>query len=178
MTVRRRLAYLLALVLGVGAALLVACGDGTERGIPADEASALESDLEDVQQRVEDARCGQLVGQLRQVRDRIDRLEPPVDAQLRERLREGAERLRDQAMTECEENREATETQTTTTDTVPTETQTRTTEPAQTQTQTQTQPAPPPPPTQTQPPPQTNPAPPAAPPEVGPGGGTPPGGDG
>ncbi len=168
MIVRRCLAYLLAAVLGAGTAALAACGDGTKNGIPAADASSLKSDIDDVRQRVEDARCEALAGQLRQVITRVDRLDADVDAQLRERLREGYESLRSKALSECDENRTETETQTTTTETQTTpETQTQTTPP-----ETQTTP----PETTTTPPPTstTPPVPVAPPPPAPPGGGTPP----
>lgn len=169
MIVRRWLPYLVAAVLGTGTALLAACGDGPSGGIAADDASQLKSDIDDVQQRVDDARCAALVGQLRQLVSRIDRLGPDVDAQLRERLSEGTSRLRERALTECEENRQAKDTETTTTETQTTTTET-TTQPPETTTQppeTTTQP----PPTTTAPPPPPEPVPP---PPVDPGGGTPP----
>lgn len=165
MIVRRWLPYVLAAVLGVGAALLAACGDSPSAGIPADEASDLKSHIDDVQQRVDDARCEALIGQLRQVITRIDRLPSSVDAQLRRRLSRGAETLRTNSISECDENREAKQT-------TPTETQT-TPETIETQAPP-TSTAPPPsttPPQTTAPPPP--PAPTPQPPPADPGGGTP-----
>lgn len=179
MIVPRPLPYLLALVLGVGAALLVACGSSTKGGIPAASAGDLKSQIEDVQQAVEDSRCDDVAGQLRQVDGGIDDLPASVDDRLRSSLRDASDRLRRAAVTECGE----TETQTTT---KPTATAT-TTAPPQTQTQTQTVPtatlpiettttpptAVPPPPPETVP---TTPAPPPAEPPAPPPGGTPGGG--
>jgi TolA-binding protein len=171
MIVRRWLPYLLAAVLGGGSAVLAACSDGPKNGLSAGDASAIKSDLDDVQQRVEGARCDTLVTQLRQVRDRIDRLGSDVDSQLRQRLADGADRLRTNALSECDKNRESQETETTTTETqtTPQETQTQppetTTQPPQTTT--------PPAPTTPVPPPE--PAPPPVPPPGNPSGGTSPG---
>lgn len=175
MTMRRTLPYLLAAVLGVGAALLAACGQSTRGGIPAADAGDLKSQLEDVRQRVEDGNCDELPGQLRQVDSRIDELPNSVDSRLVASLRDGAQRLQDTAVENCEENRPRTVTQT-----VPTETETETepveTTPTQTQTTTtprttttppETVPEPAP-----EPPPPPEPVPP--PPVVSPGGGVPP----
>jgi len=166
--VRRWLPYVLAALLGTGAAVLAACSDAPKGGIAANEASSLKSQIEDIQQRVDDARCQALIAQLRQVDTHVDRLPSSVDAQLRRRLRDGSDNLRDAARRECEENREAKEAEKTTTDT----------------TTTPETPEAPPPPTTTKPPsttpttpPTTTPSPPPAPapqPPPNPGGGTPP----
>lgn len=169
MTVRRWLPFLLAAVLGVGTAALAACSDGPKAGLSGDVASALRSDLEDVQQRVDGARCDTLVGQMRQLRDRIDKLGPDVDAQLRKRLADGEDRLRGEAITECDENRNSQTTETTTTETQTTPETTQTTPPETTT----------PPPTTTSPTPTTPtiptpppaPAPPPVTPPANPGGG-------
>jgi TolA-binding protein len=169
--VRRWLPYVLAAILGVGTALLVACGDGPAHGLSANQASKLQSDLVDVQQRVDSAHCNELIKQLSQIDTRIDELPSSVDAQLRERLREGAERLRSTSRTECEENRQGTQTDTTTTETQTEPTTTETQPPATTATQPQTTTAPP---TTTAVPPAPPEPPVTPPPPVGPGGGTPP----
>jgi len=157
MTVPRPLPYLLALLLGVGSALLVACGGGTKGGIPPASADSLKSEIQDVQEAVEDGRCDAISGQLRQVDDRIDKLPSSVDERLRQRLRDASDGLRRLAATECSE-REAETTQTQTTET--TETQTTETPEAET-TPPETTTAPPE--TTTQPPPTTV-VPPVAPP--------------
>ncbi len=104
MTMRRALPYLVALLCGVGSALLVACGGSTRGGIPSADASDLKSQLEDVRQAVDDARCDEVGGQLGQVDEGIDGLPRSVDAGLRERLREASDRLRAEAIKECNDN--------------------------------------------------------------------------
>lgn len=123
MSVRRLLPHLLALVLGVAAALLAACGQSTPAGIPSADAGELRSQLDDVRDRVEGGRCSDLNGQLRQVDEGVDALpESKVDPQLVARLREAADRLRALAPRDCSETREANRAATTTTTTETTET--------------------------------------------------------
>jgi outer membrane biosynthesis protein TonB len=180
MTVRRTLPYLLAAMLGVGAALLAACGSGTDAGIPSANASDLKSQISDVRQAVEDRRCADVAGQLRQVDERIDDLPPSTDDQLVNNLRDGADKLLGVARQECD----AESTQTTTTETQTTNTTETTQEPIQTPTtpadttttstatvQTPPPPPPPPPPApEPQPEPEPEPVPPP-PPSGTPGGG-------
>jgi hypothetical protein len=170
----RTLPYLLAPVLGVGAALLAACGQTTRGGIPAADASGLKRQLENVRQRVADGRCDQLAGQLREVNNRIDELPRSVDARLVKALRNGADRLQRRAVEDCNANSVPTETQTTptVTETVPTQTETAPPETTTTPPETTTTP----PDTTTIPPPPTTtePVPPPEPPPANPGGGTPP----
>jgi cell division protein FtsN len=165
MTMNRRLPHVLALLLGVAAALLVACGGGTKGGIPPASAGELKSQIADVQQAVDDGRCEDVSGQLRQVDDSIDALPSTVDERLRQALRDASDRLHQSALRECKVRTDTTQTQT-----VPAETPTQTV-PAETQTQTvptETQTAPPPANTTTPPAPAqpttSPPAPPAEPP--------------
>lgn len=177
-----------ALLLGVGAALLVACGGSTKGGIPAASAGELKSQIEDVQQAVEGGRCKELDGQLRQVDEGIEALPATVDQRLRQSLADAGDRLRRTAIDECGE---ATTTETETTEPVETTTQPpeTTTAPAETtetepeETETVPPPQPPPPPVTTTPappppvqPPPVQPAPAPAPvPPATPGGGATPG---
>jgi hypothetical protein len=177
-TVRRILPFLLAALLGVGAALLAACGSNGEARIPAASASDLKREINDVLQAVEDGRCGDVSGQLRQVDEGIDDLPPAVDNQLRTNLRDGANKLLGVARGECDRP----PTETTTTETLPDETTTTETTPAETDTTpTQTteppsqtvepeRPPAPPPPVQPTPEPEPEPVPPP-PPSGTPGGG-------
>ena len=178
MTVSRPLSHGLALLLGVAAALLAACG-GTSGGIPSANAGDLKGQIEDVQQAVDSGRCSDVDGQLKQVDERIDDLPPSTDTQLVRTLREGADKLRSLAIDECDATPAQTTTETTTTetetDTTPTETTTTptdtTTTPTTTTPPTPTTTTPVPPPVPEPPAPQPPPAsPPPAPPGT-PGGG-------
>ena len=169
----RTLPYLLALLLGAGAALLAACGETTRGGIPAADASGLKRQLDTVRERVADGRCEELSGQLREVNTRIDELPRSVDARLVRALRNGADRLQRRAVEDCNANNVPTETQTAppATETAPTETETAPPETTTTPPETATTP----PETTTTPPPATvEPVPPPEPPPASPGGGTPP----
>ncbi len=177
----RRLPYLLALLLGAAAALLVACGGGTKGGIPSASAGDLKSQIEDVQQAVEDGRCDDVPGQLRQVDDGIDDLPASVDDRLRERLRDAGEGLHRVALEECNEREtqtqttETTETQTTAPPTQTTPPETTTAPPETTTTPPETTTVvppvvPPPPPPPVVPPPVSPPVPPASPPAPPPAG--------
>ncbi len=171
MTVNRTLPYLIAALLGVGAALLAACGSGSDAGIPAANAGTLKSNITDVREAVDGGRCSDVPGQLRQVDEGIDDLPPSTDDSLVNSLRDGASKLLELARAECGATpTETTPTETTTTETTPTTTATTETTPTETQT---TPTATTPPPTSTQPPPDPVPTPEPAPPPPGtPGGGT------
>jgi cell division protein FtsN len=185
MIVRRRLPYVLALVLGIGTALLTACGGGTASGIPAASAGELKGQIDDVRQAADGGRCSEVPRQLKQVDQGIDDLPASTASELVSALRNGADKLRQTAIEECDATPTTTDTTPTdtTTDTTPTDTTTDTT-PADTTTlppvDTTTTPpvtvptTPPPVPTTTTvvpPTPEPAPLPPAAPPAT-PGGGT------
>jgi hypothetical protein len=182
-TVRRALPYLLAALLGVGAALLAACGASTTGGVPQGDASVLKGQLEDVRQRVADGQCSGLSAQLRDVDTAIDGLPRSVDARLVSALRGGSDRLQRTAVADCNLNNTPTQTQTATTptETATTPPETTTAPPPTTTTPPPTTTTPPattttPPPTATIEPVPPPPAPvPPPPPVVTPGGGTPPG---
>ena len=164
MTVPRTLPYLLALLLGIGAALLAACGQSAQGGIPAADAAQLKRQLDDVRDRVADGRCEQIEDMLREVAIRIDTLPRSVDVRLVRALRDGADRLQRRAVQDCNANSVPTQTTPTVTETAPpqtTPTETETTPPETTTT----------PPTTGTVPPETLPE---APPPASPGGGTPP----
>jgi hypothetical protein len=184
-SVRRALSHVLALSLGMSTALLGACGDGgTKGGIPSASGGELKSQITDVGQAVDDGRCDDVPGQLKQVDEGIDQLPGTTDTQLVSALRDGAEQLRSRALEECEdtgtETTETTPEETETTETPPeeeappTETTPTETTPAET---TPTPPPPPPPPTggtppvTPPPPPPVTPTPPQPQPPISPGGG-------
>jgi len=180
-SVRRSLPYLLALVLGMSTAMLAACGGGsTKGGIPSASAGELKSQITDVGQAVDGGRCDEVPGQLRQVDQGIEQLPGTTDDQLVSALRDGADRLRREAIDECEAD---STTETTTTETTPEETDTTATVPDETD-PTDTLPTettdvpdttvptePPPPPETPTPPPVTPPPVNPPPPPVTPGGG-------
>ncbi|HVF79554.1 MAG TPA: hypothetical protein VNA28_14755, partial [Solirubrobacteraceae bacterium] len=125
------LPFLLAALLGGGSALLAACGSGSDAGVPAADATTLMSQITDVREAVDDGRCSDVQGQLRQVDDGIDDLPPSVDDQLVYNLRDGADKLLRLAREECG----AATTETTTPDTTTPETATTATAPVETTTQ-------------------------------------------
>ena len=183
MTMRRAVAYLVAALLGVGAASLAACGNsGTTGGVPQGDAAVLKGQLEDVRRRVADGQCDGLASQMRDVDQAIDGLPQSVDARLVSALRRGSDRLQRNAVDDCNTNRLEQQAATTTTPAVTETTPTETTPPETTTTPPETTTTPPettpePPPTETivpEPPPAPEPDPVPPPPVVSPGGGTPP----
>ena len=176
MRMRDGLPYVLALLLGISTALLAACGGGTTGGVPSASAGELRSQITDVGQAVDGGRCDEVPGQLRQVDEGIDQLPETTDDQLVDALRDGADRLRQVAIDECEDGDTETTTQppdTETTETLPEDTETTETAPTET-TEPPTTTAPPPPatpPPAPQPQPPVTPTPPPPQPPVTPGGG-------
>jgi len=125
-TVRSRpaqaLPYLLAFVLGLGAAGLAACGAKTNPAmIPADNAAELQDHLDEVLLAIESEDCGDAARAIGQVRSDLTSLPSGTSQRLQQRLEEGVARLAEQADEECRETT-TTETQTTTTETLPTTT--------------------------------------------------------
>ncbi|HEX8204607.1 MAG TPA: hypothetical protein VF587_00965 [Solirubrobacteraceae bacterium] len=152
---RRIPPVLLALVLGLLAAFAVACGDGgDEKLLGPNTADNIRTALNDVRDRIEEGECGdRLDRDLDQLGEAVRAVPSSVDRDLRRRLGDGVQHLRNIAPGDCAENKpETTETQPETTETLPPET-TETLPPATTETV-------PPPPTTTQEPPQTTPVPP------------------
>ncbi len=145
-------------LLGLGAAVLVACGD-TNGLIAGGDADALKGDLDQVAAAVRDGKCQEAGQALQRARDDFASLPSDVDPGIRSKLAAGLANLADQVPPECAENAakqntttqptqtETTPTETTPTETTPTETtptETTPTETAPTQT-TPTETAPPPP---------------------------------
>jgi hypothetical protein len=156
---RAPLPHLVALLLGVGAAVAVGCGDRSNL-IPASKADNLTQQLADIKSRIAQGDCDGITDDVRKFRVSVTGLSSSVDRGLRQRLREGADSLLDHAADECAAVRngqtqtETTDTTTTETDTTPTETVTTVT--TQTQT-TDTTPTTTTPPTSNEPPPTTTP---------------------
>lgn len=142
---RAPLPHLVALVLGVGAAVAVGCGDRSNL-IPAGRADDLTQQLADIKARIDQGECDGITDDVRRFRTSVIGLaKNGVDGSLRRRLREGADALLDHAADQCAQVRagqtqtETTDTTTTETDTTPTETVTTVTTQTQT-TDTTTQP--------------------------------------
>ena len=147
--------------LGVGAALLVACGGSGARLIPAASAGPLQSDFEAVAQAAQagNGGCAGTEAALLKTEQDFAALPSTVDSGLRSRLRQGILNLRKQSLELCKQPLP----QTTTAPLKTTATQTTPTTPATTQTT----------PTQTTPSTTTT-----TPTTSGPGGGTPAPGEG
>jgi hypothetical protein len=155
-TVRRLPPLVLALVLGVLAAVAVSCGDDDKdrKLLSPTKASEIREELDKIAERVEKGECDELQPAFIRLNRAIDQLPTRTDKRLRRRLASGAENLQRIAPDECRDNRpkttETTETVPETTETVPPTTTTpppTTTEPPPTTTE--------PPPTDTGVPPET-----------------------
>jgi hypothetical protein len=128
MSMRSALPYVLALVLGVGAAVLAACGSGSgdrKEFIPQRSADRLSSALSDVRSAVDSGDCEDAARAIARARGVLVNLPSAVDDRLVARLRQGIENLQEIAPDECRGNQE---------DTTPTETTTETTTPETTAT--------------------------------------------
>jgi hypothetical protein len=144
---RAPLPHLVALLLGVAAAIAVGCGDRSNL-IPPSRADALTGQLADIKAKIASGECDGITDQVRQVRTAVIALKTSnVDSSLRRRLREGADSLLDHAADDCAQVRlgqttetEPTDTQTTETETTPTETVTTVTTTTTTTDTTPTQP--------------------------------------
>ncbi|HTA12445.1 MAG TPA: hypothetical protein VK765_03410 [Solirubrobacteraceae bacterium] len=135
---------LLACVFGVSAAALVSCGSSSSKLIPVADSSSLQGDFETVAQAAEnaDGSCTNTEGALLKTEQDFDALPASVDAGLRDRMREGITKLREDALSRCQQQGATSTSKTTST--------AKTTPPAKTQstpttstpsTETQTTPA-------------------------------------
>lgn len=138
-------ALALAALLGVCAAVLVACGSSGTGLIPAASAGPLQSDFEAVAQAAQSGNGNCLATESALGKTQQDYLALPasVDAGLRKRLREGIANLRKVALAMCAQPSPTATTATTQTTTTQTTTGTQTTPSTTTSTQT-TPPATPP----------------------------------
>lgn len=113
---RRLLAPVLAVLLGIAAALLVACGDSNGL-IPGDEASRLRDALAGVESACANGQLARAQASARRFEQRVAQLRAAgVDRRLVANLRDGAQRLREVVDDQCDT---VTETVPTTTETVP-----------------------------------------------------------
>jgi hypothetical protein len=117
--VRRALPHLLALILGVAAALAVGCGDRSNL-IPGDAASEIKAQLATAQSAIASGDCAAATRAVAAAKARAGALGPPVDKRLRSRINDGIRALEKAAPTDCKAAQ--TQTETTTTETTPTET--------------------------------------------------------
>jgi hypothetical protein len=141
MRMRRALPFLLALVLGVAAAVLVACGSsGSSRRqfIPDRSAQRMSDALDDVRSAVDDGDCTKAEQALARARGVLVNLPSAVSDRLVARLRQGFDNLEGVAPRECARNRAQSQTQTTTETTTPEATTTTTTATTPTTTTTTT----------------------------------------
>jgi hypothetical protein len=134
--VRRPLPYLVALILGVAAAVAVGCGDRSNL-IPSSDAAALKAQLSQIKADVDAGNCTGLDGKLQQVHDDATNLPGKIDRGLRSRINDGVQALQQTAPDDCAL---AAKTAQTETQPPPTQTETVPTTPTETQTETQTTP--------------------------------------
>ncbi len=120
----------LAAILGVAAALLVACGGSSDKLIPSADAGPLQSDFEAVEQAADSGGdCSGTESALTRTQQDFEALPASVDAGLRNRLREGISQLRQDALTVCAQSQtQSVSTQSKTTPKTTSTTQTSTTE--------------------------------------------------
>ena len=138
----------LAVALGFALALaLVSCGGRDEKGLlPGTTADQIVSNLQQVQDDAAAGNCDSAASAAADVQSEIDNLGSEVNAQLRQKLSDGAARLQDTVASTCEEASIPTTTSTTTTEptttekTTTTKSTTTTTEPTTTSTSTTTTP--------------------------------------
>jgi cell division septation protein DedD len=122
---RRALPFLLALVLGVAAAALVACGSsGSSRRqfIPDRSAQRMSDALDDVRSAVDDGDCTEAAQALARARGVLVNLPSSVSDRLVSRLRQGLDNLQEVAPDECAKHRTQSQTTTTTETTTPEQT--------------------------------------------------------
>jgi hypothetical protein len=136
------LSLLLALVLGAGCALLVACGSADNPHLlSAARADRLNGELDDVRNAVDGGDCATARQAVQRLSDEVTSLPADTDPRLRRRLQEGASNLARRAVADCANSQTTptvTETTPTVTETTQTQTETQTTE-TQTNPDTQTQ---------------------------------------
>jgi hypothetical protein len=162
---RRRvllLRALLAAALGVGAALLIACGSSGKGLIPSANATPLQSDFEEVSQAAQNGNgsCTATEAALAKTESDFNALPASIDAGLRTKLREGITNLHERALKLCAQPLSGATTTGTTAKTTTTSTDTTPTTTTQATTSTQTTPT------------ETTPTQTGTTPSTGPGGGT------
>jgi Mg-chelatase subunit ChlI len=140
---RAPLPHLLALILGVAAAIAVGCGGDRSNLIPADAAQSLKDDAAQVRQAVDGGDCAAAAAAVVRLRRDALALQPTVDRRLRQRINQFVAAMEQHAPNDCQNAKTQstpTETQPATTATQPTTTETQPT--VSTPTTTETQPPP------------------------------------
>jgi hypothetical protein len=134
---------LLACVLGVSAATLVSCGSSSSKLIPVADSSSLQGDFETVAQAAEnaDGSCSNTEGALLKTEQDFEALPASVDAGLRDRMREGINKLREDALSRCQEQSGTSTQKTTSTAKTTTPPKTQSTPTTSTPEETQSTPA-------------------------------------
>ena len=116
MTVPRPATLLCALLLGLVCAFATACGQDDSKLLSGSRADLLRQDLDAVESAIATGRCTRARQALDDLDGHVGGIPGETDRGLRQRLREGVERLRQQVPEACEANRPET------TDTEPEET--------------------------------------------------------
>ena len=134
MTVRRPAALLTALLLGLLSAFAAACGQDESTLLSSSRAESLRKDLDAVETAVAEGRCQRAREALDDLDGTVDGIPGEVDRRLRQRLRDGVERLVQQVPEDCRDNRpeEPEPEETVPEETVPEETIPEETEPEET----------------------------------------------
>jgi hypothetical protein len=155
----------LAFVLGIAAALLVACGSSNQKLLPPVSADRIKNHLAEIRQALDQQDCQKAEAGVQTLYSDLARIPPTVDRRLRTRLREGIDKLSARVPIDCQQPTTTTDTVPTTTAPAPT-TETTPTDTTTTETTTTETTTTPPPTDTTTTPTDTSP----------PSGGTPPGG--
>lgn len=141
MTMRPRFAAALAAaaLLGLAIPFLAACG-GSDRLLPADQASSLDEALQQVSDNTANGDCGAAIAALRSAQNAYADLPDSIAPKLKARLGEGIAQLARTVPQQCRANKPQTTTTTNTTTSEPPTTTSTTTPTTTTSTSTTTQP--------------------------------------
>ena len=135
MTVRHPALLLTVLLLGLLTAVGTACGQDESTLLSSSRADTLRSDLDAIDSATAEGRCQRAREALDDLDRDVDGIPGETDRALRQRLRDGVERLAQQVPEACEANRPET-TETVPEETVPEETIPEETEPEETEPET------------------------------------------
>jgi hypothetical protein len=114
MIVRSLRPLVVAVLLGLVASLVAACGEEERTGLLSQtRATQIKDGLADVNEAVQDGSCVRVREELSGVRTQLGELPQSTDPELRDRLQEGVAHLEDIAPTECSDRQPETTPQTT-----------------------------------------------------------------